>query len=196
MKALYGKDLKMVVEHELERNAKVRAVVGAYQELTETEKALFRLAVGINQDTASNSGGRRRGPSSQRDSEVALGEVQPLVRNLMKTLLEDYPTLLNDTDIRNLLNRDYCKNTLGLQIGNLALLRRMEAGRHISGHARYWMKLYGGRFYVCKEWWKKDHLANARNLLRFVTGLVEKTPAHPGTPALERHRKALSDYIG
>ncbi len=81
-------------------------------------------------------------------------KVQPLVQRLMKTLLEDYPTLLDDTDIRNLLNRDYCKTNLGLQIGNHALLRRVEDGRMINGRSRYWAKLYAGRFYVCSQWGK------------------------------------------
>ncbi len=38
----------MLVEFELERNAKVRAVVEGYVELTEAEKTVFRLAVGIS----------------------------------------------------------------------------------------------------------------------------------------------------
>ena len=124
------------------------------------------------------------------------GQVQPIVKSLMKTLLEDYPTLLDDAGIRHLLDRDYCKTNLRLQISNLALLRRRENGIEISGHSRYWTKVYADRFHVCKEWWKKDHLANARSLLRFVTGLIEKNQGHHGVPALNKHRQSLCDYIG
>ncbi len=124
------------------------------------------------------------------------GELQPIVRNLMKTLLEDHPTLLDETDLRNLMNSDYCKNRLGLQLGNLALLRRVESGREISGHARYWEKRHGGQFYVCSQWWKDYHLDNAKSLLRFVTELSQSNPEHPGAPPLERHTEALRDYIG
>ena len=196
MQALYSKDLRMLVGLELERNAKLRAVVGGYEELTETEKAMFRLAVGIAQDTTGSSGERRRRSSSERGSRIGRGEVQPLVQSLMETLLEDYPTLLDDADILNLLNREHCKTNLGLQIGNLILLWRMENGTEISGHKRYWAKVYAGRFYVCNNWWRDYHLANANSLLRFVGGLVQRNPNHPGVPALEGHRKALRDYIG
>ena len=58
MKTLDSEDLRVLVEHALVNNAKVRALVGADEELTETERMLFRLASGIGQDTASS----RRGP--------------------------------------------------------------------------------------------------------------------------------------
>ena len=128
--------------------------------------------------------------------ETGRGKVQPIVQNLMKTLLEDWPTLLDEADLRNLMNSDYCKINLRLKIGNLALLRRMEAGRMISGRARYWERPYAGKFYVCKEWWRSYHPDNARSLLRFVTNLTQRDPDHPGIPALERHQKALRDYVG
>ena len=129
-------------------------------------------------------------------SNPARGRVQPLVQDLMRTLLEDYPTLLDDTDVRNLLNQDYCKINLGLQIGNHALLRRVEDGRKISGRDRYWKHEYAGECYVCSQWWKAHHVDNAKSLLRFVEGLIERMPDHPGILELKRHRQALRDYIG
>ena len=196
---MYSKDLKMLVELETERNAKVQAVVGAYHELTEPEKALFRQAAGISQDAAANSGERRRRPSSERASGVARDRVQPLVQDLMKTLLEDYPTLLGETDIRNLMSPDYCQKNMDLQLAGFPLLRRIEAGRKGSdndSHDRYYVRLYAGRFYVCSQWWKDHHLHNTNSLFRFVDELIEKMPAHPGIPALKAHRKALRDNIG
>ena len=124
------------------------------------------------------------------------GELQPIVRNLMTTLLEHYPTLLDEADLRNLMNSDYCKNRLDLQLGNLALLRRVGNGKEISGHARYWEKRYGGQFYVCSQWWKDHHVHNARSLLSFVTKLCQGNPGHPGVPALEKHKRTLRVYIG
>lgn len=196
---MYDKDVKMLVELELETNAKVRAVVEGYVELTEAEKAVFRLAVGVSQDTPDSNGESRRRPSNVRSSEVGQERIQPLVQSLMKTLLEDYPTLLDDSDIRNLLNRDYCQKALGFQLGGFPLLRRREVGRKGSDNDsqdRYYAKLYSGRFYVCSQWWKSDHLANAQSLLRFVTQLAERNPNHQGVPALERHKQAFQDYIG
>ena len=198
MPSKQSKDIQMLVRLELEKNPKVRAVVEAYEELTEGEKAAFRLAVGISQDTAGYSVERRRESSSEHSSGIDRGKVQPLVQSPMKTLLEDYPSLLADIDIQNLVIRDYCQKTLGLQLGGFPLLRRVEAGRKGSDNDsqdRFYAKLYAGKFYVCSQWWKKDHLSNARNLVRFVTGLIEKNQGHPGIPTLERYKKALRDYV-
>ena len=195
----YRKDLRTLVELELERNAEVRAAVDAYMELAEEEKAVFRLAVGISQDTTDSSGKSRRRPSNERRSGIEQKRVQPHVQSLMKTLLEDYPTLLDDAEIRNLMNRDYCRKTLGFQTGGFPLLRRTEVGRKGSDndiHDRYYVKRYAGRLYVCNNWWPTHHLANTESLLRFVTQLAERNPNHPGVPALEHHKQALQDYIG
>ena len=48
----YSRDLKRLLNLELERNNRVRAVLNAYEELAEGEKALFRLAAEISQDRA------------------------------------------------------------------------------------------------------------------------------------------------
>ena len=197
MGTLYGKDVQALLRIELEKNAKVRALVGAYEELTETEKTLFRVASGISQDAASNSKGPRPKPNATPDSGDEPGEVQPLVRNLMKTLLEDYPTLLTDADIRNLMSRDYCKDNMGVRIGNYPLLRRLEQGsKDANGYGRYYVDPYGGKFYVCSQWGAAYHRSNARSLLRFVTELIERNPNHPGAKALKQHEQSLGDYIG
>lgn len=215
----HDKDWEKLLQHELEDAPKVRAVINAYAGLSESEKLLFRLAAGVSLDVDAKSGMRRPTAGSTGDSPDAVEvspdaaaesespantppkkahQIQPLARSLMKTLLEDYPTFLSDTDINNLMNRDYIQRILGLQIGGFPLLRKMESGRRGSENdnkMRYYAKLYAGKFYVCKEWWKKDHLYNARSLLRFVDELADRHPAHPGIPALERHKKALNDYI-
>ncbi len=129
MNAFYGKDIQVVIQAELEENAKVQSLVRAYEELEETDKLLFRLAAGISQDTAANSREHQRRPNNDKDLGDRDGEIQPLVRNLMKTLLEDQPTFLNDIDQRNLMDSDYCKNNLFLHIGNFALLRKRENGK-------------------------------------------------------------------
>ena len=52
MRERHSRDLKKLLDLELERNERVRAAVVAYQELAEGEKALFRLAAGISRDGA------------------------------------------------------------------------------------------------------------------------------------------------
>ena len=188
----------MLLDLELQRNERVRAAAAAYEELAEEEKALFRLAVGISQDAAV----RTRQPGSRSIADMSEGtqpgRVQPIVRNLMKTLLEDHPSLLTETDVQNLMSRDYTQNILGLQLGGFPHLRRREAGRRGSNndrHNRFYAKLYADRFYVCSQWWLNDHLDNAKSLLRFVDQFANRDPNHIGIPELERHMKSLRDYI-
>ena len=185
----------MLLALQLEGNQRVHALVTAYEELAEEEKILFRLAAGISQDTAVMP----REPGRLSKSEgTQLDRVQPLVQDLMKSLLEDYPSLLTERDIENLMERDYCQKTLGFHLGGFPLLREREAGRKGSdndGHDRFYAKLYAGRFYLCSQWWRDDHLSNARSLLRFVGEIVDRDPNHPEIRDLDQHMEALGDYI-
>lgn len=123
----------------------------------------------------------------------APARLQDIVQPLMATLLEEHPSLLDDEAIHNLMDSDYCKNVLGLNITNRSLLRKVEDGREISGHPRYYTKKYAGKFYVCKEWWPPHH-ANAESLHKFALAIAQNNPNNPGIPALNNHIKALSDY--
>ena len=134
--------------------------------------------------------------TNEEDEKGERGQLQRIVRSLMETLLEDHPSLLSESARRNLVDSDYCKDVLGLSISNLALLRRVDSGRSISGHSRYWAKAYGGQFYVVSQWWQVFHPANAERLLRFVSELRERSPGHAGLSALERHERVLRGYVG
>lgn len=96
------------------------------------------------------------------------------------------------------MNLDYCQNTLGIKI-IYPILRRVEDGKEISGRsgrakARYYTKVYAGKFYVCNHWQEKYHRANAESLRKFALDIARNNPDHPGIPALNNHIKALSDY--
>ena len=119
---------------------------------------------------------------------------QGIVEDLMRTLLEEHPTLLEEIDISNLTDSGYCKDVLELNIANFALLRRRDQGHMIQGYARYWKHVYAGEFYVCSQWWKDHHRSNAAALSRFATGLAGRQPGHPGAPELLRHAEALDRY--
>ena len=125
----------------------------------------------------------------------ARGAFQGMVEALMRTLLEDHPTLLEAKDVSSLMSADYCKEVLGLSIANLALLRDRDQGHMIHGHPRYWKHLYAGRLYVCSQWWKDHHCSNASALLDLVSGIARRKSAHPGAPALDRHIRNLNDFI-
>ena len=100
--------------------------------------------------------------------------------------------LLSDAEKSNLQNNEYCKRGLGLRIGNFGLIRRVELGGIINGHGRYWADRYGD-FYVCSQWWKQHHCANAKSLLAWVEDLIGRKPEHAG--ALRPHAQAFRDYL-
>ena len=123
------------------------------------------------------------------------GRLQILVDSLMLALLEDFPGLLTNQEQLNLLDRDYCQRTLGLKLAGFPLLRRMEDGKSINGHDRYWAEPYGCKYYVTSQWWKDDHAHNTASLLRWIEELIVQNAGHPGGPDLEQHRAALREFL-
>ena len=118
--------------------------------------------------------------------------IQPFVMGLMRTLLVDSPGLLSEAEKRDLQDNEYCKNRLGLQIGNFSLIRRIELGPEFNGHRRYWADRYG-EYYVCSQWWQQHHCANAQALLDYVEDLIRRNPARED--ALRPHAQAFRDYL-
>ena len=120
-------------------------------------------------------GGRRQGASAKAfsvrtTSPAQSGEMlQDIVRELMQTVLEDFPEALEGETINML---ETSKNPLGLKIGNHALIRKVRDGTQVAGHGRYWKRPYGGRWYVCSQWWKDDHRHNAQGLAAWVETLL------------------------
>ena len=121
-----------------------------------------------------------------------IGRVQDHVKALMRTLLVARPALLSDAEKSDSQDNEYCKSRLGLQIGNFGLIRRIESGRIINGHGRYWADRYGD-FYVCSQWGKSYHCANAKSLLAWVEDLIARKPEH--ADALRPHAQAFRDYL-
>ena len=134
-------------------------------------------------------------PLTQQESGIDIKQVQPLVRPLMRTLLEEWPDLLDDADRRNMTDPKFCAEQMGLNLAGFALLRNAINGSQINGRGRYYVRPYGNRFLVCSQWWKQYHLTNAQSLRRFVEELIARKPEHPGRPSLKQHQKALQTYI-
>ena len=121
------------------------------------------------------------------------GRIQPLVEDLMRTLLVARPMLLSDAEKSNLQNNEYCKRGLGLRIGNFSLIRRIELGTTGNdGRNRYYTDRYG-EFCVCSQWGKSYHCANAKSLLAWVEDLIARKPEH--ADALRPHAQAFRDYL-
>lgn len=55
MQARQSKDMSMLVQFELKQNATVGVLFEEYLKLTDTEKALFRLALDMSQDAINNT---------------------------------------------------------------------------------------------------------------------------------------------
>ena len=138
---------------------------------------------------------QRTHSDGQKSSAVReqIEQIQPLVRNLMWTLLVEESDLLSTKDKRDLQDEKYCKE-LGLEIGNLPLLQSTESGTKVNGHNRYWVDTYGD-FYICSQWKPKHHHSNAQSLLKFVKDIAAHKKGQPGVEALRRHKQAFDNYL-
>ncbi len=176
----------------------VRPTLAAAQAVADTSELFVRsakllevsgLPIAIPDASAP---GKRAKPETSRGPRATL---QPLVRSLMTTLLDDYPELLDEETVAKLTDSEYCRGNLGLQIGNFALLRRRQDGRSINGYGRYWKEIYGGRYFVVSQWGKQHHIRNAQRLLQWVEQIIGEAARSPGRVALQRHRTALKRYL-
>lgn len=122
--------------------------------------------IGARQRRASTTASSVRTAGAAESGET----LQDIVRDLMRTVLEDFSEAL-DGEMIDLLETS--KNPLGLKIGNHALIRRVRDGTLVAGHNRYWTRPYGGQWFVCSQWWKDDHPHNARRLAAWVETLVD-----------------------
>ncbi len=199
-----NEDFSRIANQTLEKAAKVSDTSELFirssrlLDLTRTAKA---PTSGFEQPTAASNpsvqpGVRKYDRPVHNQLVNSDAKLQPIVRRLMHTLLDDHPTLLDAMDIQNLMDRDYCKTRLGINIANLPLLRSTVSGRFVGGRSRFWSDVYGGRFFVCSQWWKEYHARNAASLLRWVREIVAARPDHPGKDALASHARELERYLG
>lgn len=137
---------------------------------------------------------KARSNSTREQGSSVRNKIQPLVKDLMQTLLVDAPELLSAADKCGMQDNTHCKQ-LGLTIGNkLPLLRRVEEGPRVDGFNRYWTRRFGD-FYVCSQWWKKDHRSNACSLLVFVDRIAARNEGKPEAKVLLRHERAFRNYL-
>ena len=130
-------------------------------------------------------------------------ELQPLIRDLMATLLVR-TDLLDQSDKKNLESPRFCKERLELRTNGKELLRPVEKGYTVSEYSsaegrhverpRFWKEEFGSH-YVTKEWPKRDHEHNAKRLRKFVEGLIERKAYHPDRQELGKHLQAFETYL-
>ncbi len=135
--------------------------------------------------------------SLQPPPESDSAQIQPLVRKLMQTLLDDFPALLTESDRSDLTDKDYCRQQLGLKIGSRALLRRQEEGSENSGRPkRHWKRVYAKHYFVTNDWWKEHHTHNAAALLQWLEKLIRRNADQPDAiAALASHHAAFQNYL-
>jgi len=140
---------------------------------------------------------RQENPTSTPDTPAKNQEpIQSLVRDLMQTILNDSPNLLPESERSKLTDADHCHQSLGLDIGGLALLRSQGEGAGNNGRPRrYWQKVYAGRYFVTNNWWKSHHRQNAEALLHWVEELVRRNAGQPGIAELESRRVDFQNYL-
>ena len=88
-------------------------------------------------------------PLVKNDTEL----MQDFVKRTLNLLFDN--NLIPEAEINNLQNKEYCKQFLHL--GFPLLQTEWEKCLDNTGRARYWVKeLFGGKYYVCSQWWKQN----------------------------------------
>ena len=117
--------------------------------------------------------------------------LQDIVRDLMLTVLETFTGTLDEETIRHL---EAARNPLGLNISGHTLLRKVSEGRAVGRHNRYWKREYGGRWYVCSQWWAHAHHHNAEMLANWVDRLCADVGQNEVFSSLSDIRKRLDAF--
>ena len=117
--------------------------------------------------------------------------LQDIVRDLMLIILEISPGTLDEETLRHLETE---RNPLGLNISGHTLLREVSVGRLVGRHNRYWNRVYGGRWYLCSQWWAHAHRHNGEILANWVDRLRVDVGQNEVSSSLSDIRKRLDAF--
>lgn len=118
------------------------------------------------------------------------GDFQAIVYDLMRSVLETHPGLLDEETISYLEKE---KNPFGTRLPH-PLIRKKSEGVQVSGHNRYKNEVYAGRWYVCSQWWKDNHSHNAMKLAEWVKSLTDRANSPEARNRLESILGRLSSW--
>ena len=62
---------------------------------------------------------------------------------------------LSEQDILNLKNIQFCKRIFSLSYP--LLINKNESRYDRNGHSRYYKDIYGGKYFVCSQWYKDQY---------------------------------------
>jgi hypothetical protein len=75
-------------------------------------------------------------------------------------------------EIPNMLNKEYCKETFGIQFPIIQNDQAKLKDGH--GHLRYWVKeLFGNEYYGCSQWWKDLDSTYEHKLSKWIKKIAE-----------------------
>ncbi len=95
--------------------------------------------------------------------------IQDFIKRILTTLFA--AELISKEEIELLKDKKYCKKTFF--IGFPLLTEKIEE-ISFSGHNRYWTsKKFGGKYYVCKEWWKQNFNIYEEKIYNWINKLMK-----------------------
>jgi hypothetical protein len=108
--------------------------------------------------------------TQKRDTEL----FQDFVKRTLHCMFDN--KMIPAEEISRLLTKDYSKHTFGLEMPLLETdTNKLRDG---GGQARYWVKAtFGGRYYVCSQWWKQHLGTYEPRFAAWIRHIVELNEA-------------------
>ena len=80
--------------------------------------------------------------------------------------------LIPETEIQNMLNKQYSVRTFGIPVSILQNDKKRLKDR--KGHTRYWTKeIFGNNYYACSQWWKQNAKIYETKLAKWINKIAE-----------------------
>ncbi|MDR1147273.1 MAG: GIY-YIG nuclease family protein [Spirochaetaceae bacterium] len=97
-------------------------------------------------------------------------KTQDFVIRLLHLLFNN--RLIPETEIQNMLNKEYSVKTFGISFSILQNDKTKIKDR--KKHTRYWTKeIFGNKYYACSQWWKEKNNIYGPKLLKWIEKIDE-----------------------
>jgi hypothetical protein len=97
-------------------------------------------------------------------------KTQDFVKNILHIMFNN--NFLPESEIQNMLNKEYSVKTFGISVSMLQNDRRKLNDR--KGHGRYWKReIFGGEYYGCSQWWKEKNNIYELKLAKWIMKIAE-----------------------
>ena len=94
--------------------------------------------------------------------------IQKFVQKILRLMIKN--NLISNNEIINMLNKDYCEKTFGI---NYPIIQVDENKlKDDKGHSRYWKneiaEIHGKTYYACSQWWKQKEVIYKKKLSEWI----------------------------